>query len=51
MLYVTTELARWARNTNEPDLPLISASLTDLVVAMLTAPISAATSEELRRRR
>lgn len=49
-LYVTTELARWARSSGEPDVPLISASLSDLVVAMLTAPVSATTSAALNRR-
>lgn len=47
-LYVTTELARWARSAGHADVPLISSSLTDLVVAMLTAPVSAATSAALR---
>lgn len=51
MLYVTTELARWARNTADPDITLISSSLTDLVVAMLTAPVSAATSAALQNLR
>jgi AcrR family transcriptional regulator len=47
-LYVTTELARWARSSRDPDVGLISSSLADLVVAMLTAPVSAATSAALR---
>lgn len=51
MLYVTTELARWARNPADPDITLISSSLTDLVVAMLTAPVSAATAAALRKER
>ena len=51
MLYVTTELARWARSTTAPDLPLVSASLTDLVVAMLSAPVSAATAAALESHR
>lgn len=49
-LYVTTELARWARGTGEPDVPLISASLSDLVVAILTAPVSEATAVALHDR-
>ncbi|MGV0836180.1 TetR/AcrR family transcriptional regulator [Mycolicibacterium thermoresistibile] len=48
MLYVTTELARRARNPTDADVSLISSSLTDLVVAMLTAPVSAATSAALQ---
>lgn len=50
-LYVTTELARWARSPADRDISLISASLTDLVVGMLTAPVSATTLAALRLRR
>jgi hypothetical protein len=41
------ELARWARRADNPGLPSISSSLTDVVVAMLTTSVSASTSAAL----
>src|SRR5581483_52793 len=48
ILYITTELARRAREDDVQDVDLITSSLIDIVIAILSAPVRPATKRMLR---
>lgn len=47
-LYVITDLARWSRDTDEHDVDVIAASMTDVVESILKAHVSSNTRSALR---